>query len=268
MEIDAIFTGSIPSLYDRYLGPLLFIPYAEDLAARAAPLGPASVLETAAGTGLVTAALRRTLPEAHVTVTDLNQAMLDVAKERVGADHVLLRPADAQSLPFKDASFDLVVCQFGMMFLPDRGAGYREAARVLKPGGCFLFNVWNSLDENPIPRTITNALAKRFPENPPSFLARGPHGYSDVGVIRNELVAAGFAKPSIDTVALRSRAQSVRDAAIGFCQGSPLRSEIEASHPGLLQAATDAATDALQEEFGAGPIDVPMSAHVVCAQTR
>jgi SAM-dependent methyltransferase len=266
MKTDAIFAGSIPAIYDRYLGPLLFIPYAEDLTVRAAALRPTAILETAAGTGLVAAALQCKIPDARLTVTDLNQAMLDVAAERIGAGDTLLCPADAQSLPFSDATFDLVVCQFGMMFLPDRIAGYREAARVLKPGGSFLFNVWNSLAENPIPRIITAALAQLFPEHPPQFLARGPHGYSDVGLIRSELTAAGFARSDIHTIVLRSRAQSARDPAIGFCQGSPLRTEIEAHHPDMVQAATDAAEDALNRELGSGPIDVQMSAHVICAQ--
>jgi SAM-dependent methyltransferase len=266
MQSDVIFAGSIPASYDHYLGPLLFIPYAEDLAGRAAALGTKDILETAAGTGLVSAALQRKIPDARLTVTDLNRAMLDVAAGRIAEGGAVLCPADAQSLPFPDASFDLVICQFGMMFLPDRSAGYREAARVLRPGGSFLFNVWNSLAENPIPRIITAALAKLFPENPPNFLARGPHGYSDVGVIKTELEAAGFVNADIDTLVLRSRAPFARDAALGFCEGSPLRTEIETHHPGMLEAAADAAENALKEAFGTGPIDVPMSAHVVCAK--
>jgi SAM-dependent methyltransferase len=136
---DVAFAGSIPALYDRYMGPLLFEPYARDIAARAAALGPQHILETAAGTGIVTEALARALPQADIVATDLNQAMLDVAAERVRAANVRFQQADAQALPFADGEFDLVLSQFGVMFFPDRVGAYREVRRVLKPGGRVLF---------------------------------------------------------------------------------------------------------------------------------
>src|SRR3954466_10090578 len=182
---DAVFAGSIPALYDRFLGPLLFEPYGRDLAARLSDLGAGRVLETAAGTGIVTAALAERLPSAVALVaTDLNQAMVDHAAAKPALRRVELRQADALALPFADASFDAVACQFGVMFFPDRVAGYREARRVLKPGGRFVFNVWDSLAHNPIPRCVVDAAAARYPHNPPRFLARTPHGHHDADVIR------------------------------------------------------------------------------------
>ena len=177
-ETDKVFAGSIPENYDRYLVPLIFESFAEDIAKRIAALSPSVVLETAAGSGVVTRALTpRFSPNARYIVTDLNQPMLDYAATRQAADsRISWRKANAQALPFEDASFDLVCCQFGVMFFPDRQLGYREAKRVLKAGGCFLFNVWDRIEENVIANDVTNALAEVFPNDPPRFLARTPHG--------------------------------------------------------------------------------------------
>jgi ubiquinone/menaquinone biosynthesis C-methylase UbiE len=258
---DSVFAGSIPALYDRYLGPLLFAPYAADLAARAAAVAPKRILETAAGTGIVTEALARALPDVEIVATDLNLAMLDVAAGRVRAANVRFQAADAQSLPFQDASFDLVVCQFGVMFFPDRVGAYREAKRVLKPGGAFLFNAWDSVEENPVTAAVAGALEAWFPQGAQSFFRRIPFGYHDKARIEAELRAAGFAEVAIETLRPASRV-SARDAAIGLCQGTPLRAEIE-QHGLDLGAATDAAAAALASFDGA---DAPMSANVVLAR--
>lgn len=258
---DSVFAGSIPALYDRYLGPLLFAPYAADFAARAAALGPRRILEIAAGTGIVTEALAEALPDADIVATDLNQAMLDVAASRVHSANVRFQAADAQSLPFPDAGFDLVVSQFGVMFFPDRIAAYREALRVLKPGGRFLFNAWDRIERNPVTAAVGAAVAALFPDDAPSFYRRVPFGYHDKDRIEADLRAAGFAEVAIETVVLNSRV-TARDAAIGLCQGTPLRAEIE-QHGAGLDAATDAAAAALVPFDGS---DAPMSAHVVSAR--
>jgi len=264
---DAAFAGSIPALYDRHLGPLLFEPYAENVALRMAHLPSGALLETAAGTGIVTQALARHLPAGvRLVATDLNQAMLDFAAAKPGMARADLRQADATSLPFDAQSFDAVVCQFGVMFFPDRVAGYREARRVLKPGGRACFNIWDSLAHNPIPRCVNDALARHLPADPPRFLARAPHGHHDQTTITSELAQAGFDRITIETVTLQSRAASHRDPAIGFCQGSPMRAEIEARAPQGLPAATEAAATALAAEFGGGPIEAPMQALVVIAE--
>ena len=264
ISTDVAFSGSIPQIYDRFLAPLLFNAYAQDIARRAAELAPQQILETAAGTGLATLAILEKVPAAHLVATDLNQAMLDVAAKKIASPDVQFRAADAQSLPFPDATFDAVICQFGMMFLPDRGAGCREARRVLKPGGHFVFNVWDRLDRSPVAQTVAKAVAGLFPDDPPSFFSRVPWGYSDTARIDEDVRAGGFEDVDIETVQERSRAGSPREAAIGLCQGTPLRAEIEAR--GDLQHATEVAEAALASAFGTGPIDQPMSAHVIIAR--
>src|SRR6185295_18672726 len=241
---------SIPENYDRYMVPLIFEPFAADLAQRAASLSPSAILEIAAGTGVVTRALApRLSPDASYIVTDLNQPMVDYAASRQPPDtRIKWRQADALALPFENEVFDLVCCQFGAMFFPDRSSGYREAKRVLKSGGHFLFNVWDRIEENVFADDVTNALAKMFPNDPPRFLARTPHGYYDTALIRKDLEDAGFSRVVIETRADQSRASSPRIPATAYCQGTVLRSEIEARDAGKLQAATDYAASAIADK--------------------
>ena len=261
---DSIFSGSIAALYDRFLVPMLFRPYAEDLAQRVAAAKPAAILETAAGTGIVTEAISHAVPDSTLVATDLNRAMLDVAAARIASPDVSFRQADALALPFPDASFDVVACQFGAMFFPDRVLAYREARRVLRPGGHFLFNVWDRIEANPATDLAARAVASLFPKGPPGFFARVPFGYHDKAVVEADLRAAGFGNVEAETVAMRSRIGSAREAAVGLCQGTPLRSEIEAR--GSLEEATEAAAVALAPLVGSEGLDTPMSAHVFSAR--
>jgi len=172
---------------------------------------------------------------------------------------------DALVLPFENATFDLVCCQFGAMFFPDRSAAYREARRVLKPGGHFLFNVWDRIEENVFADDVTNALAKIFPNDPPRFLARTPHGYHDMTLIRGELEDAGFSRVVIETRAEQSRASSPRLPAVAYCQGTLLRKEIEARDAGKLDAATDYAASVIADRHGSGEVAAKIQAHVIVA---
>ncbi|HEY4186572.1 MAG TPA: class I SAM-dependent methyltransferase [Polyangia bacterium] len=263
--LDGVFSGSIPKLYESHLVPLIFAPYAADLANRLSSHAVTRVLELAAGTGVVTRALASTLPESTALVaTDLNQSMLDQASA-VGTKRVVeWRQADAMRLPFPNESFDAIVCQFGVMFFPDRAKAFAETHRVLEPGGVFLFNVWDRIEENEFADTVTTALASVFPADPPRFLARTPHGYHDQRIIERDLAHGGFTSaPVITTVAARSQAPSARIPAIAYCQGTPVRSEIEARDAARLGAATDVAEAAIARRFGTGPVDGKIQAHVV-----
>ncbi len=266
---DKLFAGSIPENYDRYMVPLIFESYARDIARRAAALSPKAVLETAAGSGVVTRALAPgLLPDASYVVTDLNQPMLNYAAARQNPDdRISWRKVDAQALPFDDAAFDLVCCQFGVMFFPDRPSAYREARRVLRPGGCFLFNAWDRIEENVFADDVTNALAEFFPNDPPRFMARTPHGYHDTALIRSDLAKAGFSNVTIETKAEESRAPSPRQVAVAYCQGTPLRNEIEARSPDKLEAATEHAASAIARKHGSGEVAAKIQALVVMART-
>ncbi len=265
-QSDRVFSGSMPQFYDGLLGPLFFLAYAAETASRVAALRPQRVLETACGTGFVTRAMVAALPRGvAIVATDLNQPMLDFAAQRAGTGGVDWRHADAQNLPFDDRSFDVVVCQFGVMFFPDRVAGYREARRVLRPDGHFVFAVWGRLEDNEFSLLIHNAVAAMFPSDPPGFIARVPFGCHDVAIIEDDLRKAGLKLMKAETVTLRSRAASARDPAIGMCEGSPLRNEIEARDASRLGEAIDRAARAIADRFGEGAVDGKTQAHILTA---
>ncbi len=268
LGIDTAFVGSVPQVYERYLVPLIFAPYAADLARRAARRHPARVLEIAAGTGVVTRQLAQTLPPGvSIVATDLNQTMLDQAAVEGTARPVEWRQADALHLPFPDACFDVVVCQFGVMFFPDKARAFAEARRVLRSSGQFLFNVWDRIDHNDFADTVTRAVGTLFPDDPPRFLARVPHGYHDPSVIAQDLGRGGFTRsPQMTMLPARSRAVSPRIPAVAYCQGTPLRGEIEARGPSRLIEATDLVTSAIAHQFGAETVDGKIQAHIVAIE--
>jgi SAM-dependent methyltransferase len=268
MELDKKFTGSIAEIYERYMVPFIFQPYADDIARRAAALNPLSVLEIAAGTGVVTRALANALSEkTKIVATDLNPGMVEQGRARPTQRAVEWRTADALALPFPDDSFDLVVCQFGVMFFPDRPAGFTEARRVLRAGGSFIFNTWDRIEENEIPAEVQAAARKCCPKDPPLFLERTPHGYFNPKQVEADLRAGGFvSEPLIETVSKTSRAASPRVPAVGFCQGTPLRNEIEQRDPTGLERVTDAVTEAVAARFGEGEVAGKIQALVVTAR--
>ena len=263
---DSLFAGSIPQLYDTLMVPMLFDSYAADMAGRVARLRPEYVLETAAGTGAVTRALVRALPAtAQITATDLNQPMLTLAASHLPDQaNVRWQQADAQSLPFPDDSFDVVVCQFGVMFFPDKPKGYAEAQRVLRPGGRFLFNTWDSVAGNAFVSVLANALTETFPDDPPTFMQRVPHGHFDTDAIRAALGDAGFASSTVETVEMTARATSAMSAATAYIQGTPIRAEIEA-RGGSLEDVTQKTATMLAATFGTGAIEGAIRAFVFTA---
>jgi SAM-dependent methyltransferase len=264
-DTDKVFAGSIPKLYETYLVPLIFEPYAVDLANRLASRSPTRVLEIAAGTGVVTRTLASVLPQSvSIVATDLNQPMLDFASAVGTKRPVEWRQADAMQLPFRDGTFDAVACQFGVMFFPEKAKAFSEARRVLSSGGVFIFSAWDRIEENEFADTVTTALESLFPTDPPRFMARIPHGYYDRSTIERDLEDGGFrASPQISTVAARSHAASPRVPAIAYCQGTPLRNEIEARDTSRLGQATDIAAGAIAQRFGLGAVDGKIQAHIV-----
>ena len=261
---DSVFTGAISEIYERLLVPLIFEPYADTLARRLAGAPMRRVLETAAGTGALTRSLASHLQDSvSIVATDLNQSMLDQAATGTSRP-VEWRQADAMALPFGDGEFDAVVCQFGAMFFPDKPAAFAEARRVLREGGVFLFSVWDRIEENAFADVVTNAVASMFPDDPPQFLRRTPHGYFDRQAIERDLSAGGFSRAAdITTIEARSRASSPDVPAIAYCQGTPLRNEIEARDANRLAFATDLAANAVARRFGSGTVDGKIQAHIV-----
>jgi SAM-dependent methyltransferase len=263
---DAQFVGAIPDVYERLLVPMIFQEAATRLAAVVAAGSPSDILETAAGTGALTRELVHGCPGASITATDLNQPMLDAAASRIPAGaNVSWRQADALDLPFEDRTFDSVVCQFGVMFFPDRVRGYREAGRVLRPGGSFVFNVWDRIENNEVAYVIESALTDAAPDDPPRFMSRTPHGYFSPTQIRADLEAAGLAHITITPADGTSRT-TPSEAATAFCHGTPLRAVIEKHETLTLAETTEIAERALLRHFGAGPMHAPIRSFEVVAR--
>jgi SAM-dependent methyltransferase len=267
-DSDRAFSGSIPQLYEKYLVPLIFEPYAVDLSRRVAEHQPSTVLEIAAGTGVVTRQLTKVLPATiSIIASDLNQAMIDHAAAIGTARSVEWRQADAMNLPFYDGVFDVVVCQFGAMFFPDKAKAFSEARRVLRAGGSFIFDVWDKIEENEFADTITKALETLFPNDPPRFLARTPHGYYQRSRIEHDLKAGGFTHtPGIVPLAHQSIAESPRIPALAYCEGTPLRNEIEARGGSTLAEAIDLAIAAIEKQFGSGVVEGKIQAYIVTVE--
>jgi ubiquinone/menaquinone biosynthesis C-methylase UbiE len=265
--MDVRFSGSVPANYEKHLVPLLFRPYAEILAEYAARFQPQDILETAAGTGVVTNALTQAIPNARIVATDLNQAMLDVAGTRVSSGNVSFRQADALDLPFDDGAFDLVVCQFGVMFYPDKVRGNSEARRVLRDGGHYLFAVWDRIDRNTLSNIANESMRELFPDNPPQFMLRGPFSYYDPEWIERDLRAAGFNDIKIESITLECRSASAEDGARGLVYGSPMGVELAMDDygPDALDRVYEKVLKAMREYEGPEGFGAPMTAHIVTA---
>jgi SAM-dependent methyltransferase len=260
----ADFSGSLPRHYDECLGPLMFEPYAVDLVERLPRTSEMRVLELACGTGIVTRRLREALPaSATLTATDLNEAMVSYARAAVPLADISWQSADAQALPFRDESFDAVVCQFGIMFLPDAAQGFSEAHRVLVPGGMLLANAWHSLDENPAYRALNDALAAMFPDDPPRFL-QTPYGYHDRSRMLADAAAGGFTEVQLDDVRLQGHGPSALHFVTGFVRGTPLNHELTRRGADLDHVASEAA-GAVAAVTGSAPITVDLAATVITA---
>jgi SAM-dependent methyltransferase len=257
-----VWAGSMPRSYDRWLAPAVFQPFAVDLARRAARLSPCHVLEIAAGTGVLTRELVAAIPSAQVTATDLNAAMVKFGSRR--APEAAWHQADALHLPFDDQPFDLVVCQFGVMFFPDKPACFREVRRVLTSEGRLLFSTWSTVDSHGFAAALMAGVERAFPDDPPTFIAAVPHGYCNVSQIASDVAAGGLEWVSIEPVTLDGHAGSAAEVATGFCTGTPLRMAIE--DRGDLNAATAVVSEEMTARLGDGPVTATMTAYVMEAQ--
>lgn len=263
----AQFVGSIPELYDEHLGPLLFRHYAEDLAARI-DAEARRVLETACGTGICTESLRRGLPQSDIVATDLNEPMLGFARSRRGSlEGVRFEVADACNLPFEDASFDAVVCQFGVMFFPDKSRAMRDARRVSRPGAQLVFNVWQSVARNPFARIAHETIATFFDGDPPTFL-QTPFGFHEVDPIVALLEDAGFGEVRIEVVPAVVERPSARSVATGLVEGNPGIAEIRERASAPPHEVVEAVAEAIRTELGDDPVRCPMEALVFSARAR
>jgi SAM-dependent methyltransferase len=265
----ASFIGNIPEYYDNGLGPVIFVDYAVDIARRAAACNPKRVLETAAGTGIVTRQLRDFLPfGVHVTATDLNAPMLEVAQTKFrSGEEVDFQPADAAALPFSDGTFDAVVCQFGVMFFPQKDASYREVCRVLTPGGHYLFSVWDSHRHNPFGRIAHEIAGSFFPTDPPQFY-NVPFSYYQIDPIKESLINAGFTDINIAVVRLEKQIPDATRFARGLVHGNPLIDQIKVRGGVDPDRIVDAIAEALNQEFGSNQGRMPLQAVVFSATRR
>lgn len=271
---DARFVDSVPEIYDRNLGPLLFAQYARDLATRltAYERPVRRVLEIAAGTGILTEQLARQLPqETAIVATDLNPPMLAVAQRRLrdeaSASRIEWRDADATSLPFPDQAFDAVVCQFGVMFFPDKPRSASETLRVLVPGGLWLFNVWGSLRENAIPRIAHETITGYFRDDPPQFY-QVPFSMHEEQATRELLAGAGFSDVTVVPVRFTAEAPSAHHAAVGLVRGNPVLAAIEERGTVGADEIIEAVAAALARELGDNPMRAPMLAYVVSGRNK
>jgi ubiquinone/menaquinone biosynthesis C-methylase UbiE len=261
-DSNVVFEGSIPESYDRYLGPAFFEPFADDLAARASRDEPTRILEIACGTGIVTRRLRDSLaPAAQIVATDLNPGMFAFAQGKFrGNENIKWQQADAAALPFPDASFDAIVCQFGLMFVPDKSAAMRECYRVLAAGGVFLFNVWDAIERNPIAQIAHETIASFFDVDPPTFYQL-PYGFHDEALIRDLLAKAGFKSVESSLIKLPCRSSSATDFATGLVRGNPVFPAIE-ERGVKVEDVGRAVAQKIAECFGSAPVESTMQAFV------
>lgn len=262
-DVSSSFTGDIPSFYDRGLGPVLFGGYADDLAARCRAHAPQDILELAAGTGILSQQLRRRLlPDSKLTVTDLNEPMLGLAKAKLSSmENVAFQTADAGELPFDRGSFDLIACQFGVMFFPDKAAAFREAARVLKPGGRYIFSVWAPMHDNPFAGIADSIAAQFFPEDPPGFY-KVPFHYGDPEAVTADINGTGWTHISHETVALETTIENQESFAEALVYGNPLADEIQSRGGVDPDEVASAILDELRRRFGPAPLKMPLKAIV------
>lgn len=261
MEANAAFAGAIPDKYDQYLGPLLFEPYALDMVSGMKKEGVSSVLELACGTGRVTQYLPKHFgPGVSITATDLNPDMIAVATRKI-KDDIKWRPADMQELPFAADSFDLALCQYGLMFVPDKAKAIREVARVLKKGSVFHFNTWDKIENNGIPRISRQIVTEFFNGTPPNFYFV-PFSMFDPEAIKKLMLENGFSKVEISLIKKEGISNTALEAATGMIEGNPVAKEIRDKDPNAVPDVIEKVRKEIAIQYGDNPVRCPLQAWV------
>ena len=256
----ALFAGTIPINYEKYLGPFLFEPYALDIISRLKDKKYSNILELACGTGRVTAHLAKLVSPGTLTATDLNKDMIEVAKQFVTDENIKWQVADAMELPFEKNSFDAVVCQFGIMFFPDKLKGLQEAYRVLKPGGKLIFNTWDKVENVPAIHEGRKTIESFFENDTPGFYAI-PFSMHDKNELESLMKAAGF-KNAKASLGKKEGISSAPDLAKGMVDGNPIYLAIIEKDPSLVEPIRIKVEEVLAKKFGAKPLKSPLAAWV------
>lgn len=260
MDKNSTFTKTIAENYEKYFSPMFFTAPAKDIAGRLS-IEQGRVLELACGTGQLTRIIREKYPDADIIATDLNPGMISVAKTISSTEKIQWQTMDAQEIQFDDNSFDVVICQFGFMFFPDKQKAAAEGYRVLKPGGKFIFSTWDKIETQHITVIANDIIKSFFPSDPPMFF-NVPFSMSDPSVIESLMKNTGFRDVSVDNPRLEGQSSSADDAAKGFTIGNPMYLAICERDESLLQEIQAAVKQAFIDEFGSGPISVPLSLFV------
>ncbi len=269
MASQLAFHGTVPSNYDKYLGPFLFEPYATHLVEMLSGKQYSSILEIACGTGRVTKHLLTLLSDGGtITATDLNAEMIAVAKENVSDDRIRWQVVDAQKLPFNNESFDLVVCQFGVMFFPDKKKAFEETYRVLKPNGLFIFSAWDSLQHNLHTGILNDVLKEQFGSEAPAFWEEGPFSFNDRDAINNMMRNASFKNVQIAVVSLISGYASIDDLLTGLLEGTPLASFLAEKSAAEVEELRTTCRKKYIEVYGEKSSNVPMQALICTGEKR
>jgi ubiquinone/menaquinone biosynthesis C-methylase UbiE len=253
-------------MYERYLGPYIFEPYAEDIVSRIPSTDIHTALEVACGTGRVTGKLRKALPGGcRLVASDLNPDMIAEAQKHIPDNEIEWLAADAQSLPFVDNYFDLLVCQFGLMFVPNKPLAVSEAFRVLKPGGTLLLSTWDKLENNPAMFLAHQTVASFFPADPPMFF-HVPFSLFDMGMLESLCKDAGFSNIATNLVKKTGMSPSAGETVTGMIDGSAVANAINERDATIMPVIKQTLETALAKAFGNAPMASPLQAWVLTAQ--
>lgn len=259
-DTSALFNSAVAPHYDKYQGPIFFEPYAIEISKRIDPTSVKTALEIACGTGRVTRHLRKTLsPAAKLIATDISPDMLAVAKDILGDENIEWQTVDAQQLPFDDNSIDLIVCAFGYMFLPDKVKGFKEAYRVLRPGGKLLFTTWDKLELNGASYIQRTVVAKYLANDvPPTYMLA--FSMNNEEELRGWLQQAGFSEVGFESVEQIASGETAKGVTEGLTMGGSFCNMIMERNPDWMPLIKAEIEKQLSEKFGAEPMKSPMRA--------